>query len=336
MAFNPTELTKALTKAKITTGINNPDKWISTGNAALNFAIADRFNVGIPNRRSLVYWGPSGAGKSLLACKAAAEAQKQGYFVIYFDTEESAEDDYLDKVGIERTPDKLLVIRVSTVEEATKAFSEILSTTSPEDKIFFVFDSLSNLETEKEAVAFEKGDTSNDMGLFAKKLKQFMKNVNNKIAQRDCFFVGVAHCYENQDMLNGKGRYIISGGGGFIYIPSITVLLTKKELKDGERNVLGVKINGKVTKSRFAKLGTNVELEVPYDKGVVFHDGLLELGVEHGLIKQNGAWYSYGAPGKEVKFQSKNFEEHYRNIFQLDTDFGAPVEGPEVEVDTEE
>ena len=99
MAFNAVDIQKKLNKVNITTGILNPDTWLSTGNATLNLAVADRFDVGIPNRRSLVYWGPSGSGKSMMACHAAKEAQKAGYFVFYFDTETAAEDDYLDKVG---------------------------------------------------------------------------------------------------------------------------------------------------------------------------------------------------------------------------------------------
>lgn len=331
MKFNAEDIKKRLSKAKITTGILNPDTWISTGNATINVAVADRFNIGIPNRRTLVYWGPSGSGKSLMACLAAKEAQEKGYFVFYFDTEHAAEDGYLDKVGLDRSPDKLLVVNVTTIEEATKAFSEILDSTEADDKLFFLFDSLSNLTTEKESSAFEKGDVANDMGLFAKKLKQFMRNVNAKVGVRDCFFVGVAHCYENQDILNGKGRYVISGGEGFIYLPSITVLLTKKELKEG-RDITGIRMRAKVTKSRFAKLGTTVELDVPYATGVQFHDGLLELGIEHGLIEQKGAWYSYADPqtGEVVKFQRKNFVDHYRAIFAMDTDFGAPEEGEDL------
>ena len=175
------------------------------------------------------------------------------------------------------------------------------------------------LETEKEVEDFDKGVTKGDMGQFAKRAKLFMKNINNKIGDRDNFFIITNHAYQNQDVTNGEGVCIPSGGKGIIFIPSISVYLSKLKLKEG-KDIVGVRITAETSKSRFTQLGRKVQLEVPYDRGIDPLDGLLDLAEEADIVKRSGGWYSYEMNGETQKFQKSSFKDHYMNLFDFDTE----------------
>ena len=315
------KLKKNLTKIDISTGISEPDEWLSTGNYALNFNITGNFKKGIPNRRTLMLYGLQGSGKSYLACLAAKQAQDKGYFVIYIDTEHALHEDYLHKIGMDMSDDKFLVVNVFTLEEITKTMSEFFQFFSPEDKVCYIVDSLGMMETEKEQKDFEEGKITTDMGLFAKRLKFFMKNINGKIGDRDNFFICTNHCYLNQDIKNGKGTVIVTGGEGFQYIPSISVFLSKLKLKEATDTV-GIRLTAETTKSRFTQLGRKIRIEVPYDKGIDPIDGLLDMAVEAGLVDNSKkGWYGIiGANDEMINFRAKEFHNYYNQIFDIETD----------------
>ena len=313
-------LRKALDKSNIVTGVNDPDVWLSTGIHSLNFDMTGTFDKGIPNRRSVLFWGESGTGKSWIVNNLAKEAQDKGYTIIYLDTEHALHTDFLTKIGVDVDGDKFVPVNVSTISDATKALSTILKTYVPEDKIFIVIDSVSNLETDADSKNFDKGDAKGDQGQLAKQLKKMIKSFNAKMGNRDMFLVCAGQAYQNQNLLNGEGLWIFSGGKGFQFIPSISVLLTKKKLKDDtdEKEVVGVKINTEITKSRFAKLGSKTTIELDYEKGYEAHAGLLEVAERVGLVKKNGGWYSYTKDGELIKFQRGKFGDHYKIIFDMD------------------
>jgi len=315
------KLDTKLKKAEIAVGLSDPDCWISTGNYALNFNLSGDFKRGLPNKKSIVFWGLQGSGKSFLACLAAKNAQDKGYSIVYIDTENSLHTDYMKKIGIDMSDNKFRALKVSTIEEATLAMSECFQSFAPEDKICYVIDSLTGLETEAEQDNFNKGKITTDMGLFAKRLKQFTKNINNKISERDNFLIMTNHAYLNQDIRNGKGVAIPSGGEGFIFMQSIAVYLSKLKLKE-ETDVVGIKLTAEVTKSRFGQLGRKVRLEVPYDRGLDPLDGLLDLAVETDLVDNSSkGWYKFVDPsGKEIKFRAKDFGKYYRQVMDFDTE----------------
>lgn len=312
------KMEKNLEKAKISMGISEPDVWLSTGNYALNFNLTGDFSRGIPNRRSTMLWGLSGTGKSFLAASIAKEAQDKGYYVVYIDTEDSVHTEYFEKIGLDMSREKFMTVRISTIGEAIKTMSEFFDTFDEDDKVCYILDSLTMLETEKESEDFDKGIIKGDMGQFAKQAKKFMKNVNNKIGDRDNFFIMTNHAYDNQDVTNGEGVSIPSGGKGIIFVPSISIFLKKLKLKEGT-DIIGVRITAETTKSRFTQLGRKIQLEVPYDRGIDPLDGLIDLAEQAGLVSKAGAWYSYELDGEVKKFQKKNFADHYLNLFDFDT-----------------
>lgn len=329
-------LKSKLQKDNIPTELSNPDVWISTGNMALNHSISQRFDAGIPNRRTTMLFGPSGAGKSLILGHAAKDAQEKGYFIVYIDSEDAIDEAYLDRIGVNMEDDAFLPVRVSTIEETSKVISDLFQNTNPEDKVFVALDSLTMLETEQEFEKFEKsGELQNDQGLTAKKYKSMIKNVNAKIGSRDMFFVYSAHAYQNQEMFSGE-KYNISGGSAQLYIPSISVLLDKLQLKEtdgsGKKSrSVGFKMKTKIYKSRFSMLGDTCELHVPFNTGIDPYDGLLERLETLGIVEKKHAWYIYtDKNGEQHKFQSKNANEYLDMILdEMNASTGLPQETAE-------
>lgn len=311
------KLRKGLEKKSFIIEMNDPTQWISTGNAALNYRLTGRLDVGIPNRRSILLWGESGTGKTFLASNAIKEAQDLGYKIVYIDTENSISEDYMTKIGINLDEENFLPILVDTIEECTEALSVIFSEFDDDEKFILVIDSLAGLLTEKEETEFEKGTSKGDMGQLAKRLKLMVKNINKKVSQYDAFCVMVTHAYQNQDILNGEGKWICTGGKGFQFFPSMSIMLEKRKLKDGEKKINGVKIVGTVTKTRFTAPFQKFELSVPYDTGLDFTDGLLDILEEEGTITKSGAWYSFKYKGETIKFQRSNFADHYEKLIEL-------------------
>lgn len=325
-------LRKNLAKKSILTEMNDPTNWISTGSAVLNYRLTGRFDVGIPNKRSMLYWGESGTGKTFLTSNAAKAAQEQGYLIIYLDSEDSISEDYMTKIGIDLDEDLFIPVLVDTIEEAIVALSEIFSTMEIGQKFILLIDSLAGLSTEKETDEFNKGISKGDMGQFSKKLKSFVKMINKKINDHDAFCIMVTHAYQNQDILNGEGRWICTGGKGMQFFPSMSVMLEKANLKEDK----GVRIKATVTKTRFTAPRQKCELKVPYDSGIDFYDGILDVFEEIGVVSKNGAWYSYQNDDNDtIKFQGGKLSEHVEYLMEkynrdfLDSD--TPVESEETQ-----
>jgi len=144
-----------------------------------------------------------------------------------------------------------------------------------------------------------------------------IKNINKQVSRYNAFCVLITHAYQNQDILNGQGRWICTGGKGFQFFPSMAVMLEKRKLKEGGEKINGVLIRGEVSKTRFTAPFQNFELKVPYDRGLEFTDGMLDVLLESGVISKTGGWYSYEIDGDVKKFQAGKFDEHFDAIMQL-------------------
>lgn len=325
-------LSKALSEAKIPTELSKPDNFLSIGNYALNFIISGNFRKSIPNRRQIMLCGPSGSGKSYIAMNIAKLAQDQGYFVVVIDTERALDEPYLAKIGMNTDEDSFMPLQVASLEGCAKAVSLVFQNTAPDDKVCLVIDSLGNLDTEDSLALFDKkGELKNDMGLKAKKTKQLIRDINVHAGTRDMFVVTCNHVYENQNPMDGTGKYKISGGPSTQFIPSISLMLDKKKLfeddkgddsdKQKKKPVLGIRMTAEVLKTRFFRYAGKTELEVPFHTGMDPLSGFLEFAKSEGLVELKGAWYNYtDKAGKAQKFYAKDLNDHIENLLSLHDD----------------
>lgn len=269
-------------------GIKVTEEWLSTGNYALNRALSGDFKKGIPLGKLTLFAGPSGSGKSFISANLCRQAQLEGYHILYIDSEHAIDVDYLAKIGVNVSEEALTYISVATIEDVNAILSEFFSGYKKEygkdndqaQKTLIVLDSLAMLSSSTEMENYDKGVIKGDQGQLAKRRKAMLRLAVGNIGRLPISMVLTDHVYP-QDIMMGDGAWAITNSTKFSV--SIIGIVTKLKLKE-EGAVTGVRMRFETYKSRFAKLGTKVELEVPYNKGMSQFSGLVELLEEMGVI----------------------------------------------------
>lgn len=299
-------------------GLKTVVHWLSTGNYALNRALSGDYLKGVPLGRITLFAGPSGTGKSFIVCNIALQAQKQGYHVLFLDSENAIDVDYLRKIGVNIDPEFLTYLSVATIEDVNGVLSEFFvnyqktfgkdNDTAP--KTLIIIDSLAMLSSSTEMENYDKGVIKGDQGQLAKRRKAMLRLAVGKLARLPIQLLITDHVYP-QDIMIGDGAWAITNSTKFS--SSIIGIITKLKLKD-EGAVVGVRMRFETYKSRFAKLGTKVELEVPYNTGMASTSGLLEMLEHDGVIKkgtQPGEKLNWVADvnGEHLSFREKDFND---------------------------
>ena len=309
-----TGITKSI--SGISAGFHDPQDWISTGNHTLNYLISGDFNKGIPLGKVSVFAGESGSGKSFIcAGNLVRNAQEQGCQVVVFDSENALDEEWLQALDVDTSPEKLLKISVSMIDDVAKAISEFMKDYKANygdleyeemPKLLFVIDSLGMLLTPTDVDQFQKGDMKGDMGRKPKALTALVRNTVNQLAPYPVGLVATNHTYASQDMFDPDDK--ISGGQGFIYASSIVVAMKKLKLKedaDGNKTstVQGIRAACKVMKSRYSKPFEGVQVKISYETGMDPYSGMLEMLESKDIVEKVGNKLSYVSPvtGEEIK-----------------------------------
>ncbi len=306
-------------------GIKATEEWLSTGNFALNRALSGDFKKGVPLSKLTLFAGPSGSGKSFISANLCRQAQKEGYHILYLDSEHAIDVDYLAKIGVDVGEEALTYISVATIEDVNAILSEFFSGYKKEygkdnneaQKTLIVLDSLAMLSSSTEMENYDKGVIKGDQGQLAKRRKAMLRLAVGNIGRLPISMILTDHVYP-QDIMLGDGAWAITNSTKFSV--SIIGIVTKLKLKE-EGEVTGVRMRFETYKSRFAKLGTKVELEVPYNKGMSPFSGLVPLLEEMGVIAkgtQPGEKMSYvctitdentGEIKDRIVFKEKDLDE---------------------------
>ena len=329
-AFDPTKFRTSLTKSisGMSSGFNDPQDWISTGNYALNYLLSGDFNKGIPLGKVSVFAGESGAGKSyIVSGNIVKSAQEQGIFVVLIDSENALDESWLHALGVETTEDKILKLNMAMIDDVAKTISVFMKDykdMAEEDrpKVLFVVDSLGMLMSPTELNQFEAGDMKGDMGRKAKALKALVTNCVNMFGSYNVGMCVTNHTYASQDMFDPDDK--ISGGSGFVYASSMVVAMKKLKLKvdaDGNKTsqVHGIRAACKVMKTRYAKPFEGVQVEIPYETGMNPYSGIFDLLEGKGMLKKQGNRYAYTTlDGEEMIEFRKNWTGDKLDIVMAD------------------
>ena len=306
--FDLTKFRTGITKSisGISAGFHDPQDWISTGNYTLNYLISGDFQKGVPLGKVSVFAGESGSGKSFICSgNLVKNAQEQGCQVVLFDSENALDEDWLQALDVDTTPEKLLKISVSMIDDVAKTISDFVKDYKnnygdlpyeEQPKLLFVVDSLGMLLTPTDVAQFEKGDMKGDMGRKPKALTALVRNTVNQLAPHPIGLVATNHTYASQDMFDPDDK--ISGGQGFVYASSIVVAMKKLKLKedlDGNKisQVMGIRAGCKVMKTRYAKPFEGVQVKIPYETGMNPYSGLVELFEAKDLLVKQGNRLKY-------------------------------------------
>lgn len=327
--FDVSKFRKDITKSidGLSIGFNDPTDWISTGNYALNYLISGDFNRGVPLGKVTVFAGESGAGKSYFCSgNIIKNAQAQGIFVILIDSENALDESWMQALGVDTGPDKLLKLSMSMIDDVAKTIATFMSdykalADGERPKVLFVIDSLGMLLTPTDVNQFEAGEMKGDLGRKPKALTALVRNCVNMFGNYNVGMVCTNHTYASQDMFDPDDK--ISGGQGFIYASSIVVAMKKLKLKEDEdgnkiSDVMGIRAACKVMKTRYAKPFEGVQVKIPYETGMNPYSGLVDLAEKRGLLKKDGNRLAFTTPdGEVVKQFRKAWESNEAGCLDL-------------------
>lgn len=256
--------------------LKNERKYINTGIYILNALLSKSIlHGGISSNRFTILAGPTQTGKSYICLNSVRNAQKEGYNIIYIDTEFSIENSDFDMFGVDTSdPNKFILIRSNKVENLKIFLAQLLNELKKlkekgEDvsKTMFVIDSLGALASNKEIEDAIKGDNKQDMSR-AKNIKSLLRIIIDDLGYLSIPLLATNHVYLTQDLFP---QTIQSGGEGLNYLASTIVLLSKSKLEDKDRDEMSTGSSGSVItalsrKNRLAK-PKKIKFEIDHSKG---------------------------------------------------------------------
>lgn len=259
----------------------NTKEFISSGIYVLDALLSTQImNGGIPNNKVVGIGGVSGVGKTFLALNFARNAQKQGYYVIYLDSENAIDLQLIEKFEID--PKSFRIDPIATVEDIKTYLAKFIKKMKDMKKegyelpkVLLILDSMGNLASRKEVEDAESGNDKADMTR-AKQLKSIFRIVTHELGMLSIPLLMTNHTYFTQEMYP---REIFSGGTGGVYNASIILMLSKAKLKEDnlmdeqDLGQTGIIVTAKTDKNRLAK-PKKVKFEISFNGGANPYKGL--------------------------------------------------------------
>lgn len=300
--------------------LSTVDKWIDTGSYVLNAIISGKIkDGGIPSGRITLLYAESQCGKSLFVQKILANAQKQGIIPVIFDSENAVEKEGARRLGLD--PEKVLYVPIFNVEHCRNSIRKFLTHVIDNNlngKYIIAIDSLANLKSTMEINRMEKDSTSSDMGTRARAIRTLMQDAAELTAKSKTAMLITNHVYDDPNELHPSLIKKTTGGKSVIFMPSVSVQLSRKPIKEDElktesgttaalqKNYVGILLRALTAKNRFVKQYLQGEIYLSFETGVNKYYGLLDLAVGLGVIQQNGPTYTFN--GEKIGY-AKNFSK---------------------------
>ncbi|HUC37792.1 MAG TPA: recombinase RecA [Acidimicrobiales bacterium] len=254
---------------------------IPTGALALDMALGIG---GLPRGRIVELYGPESSGKSTLAMHVVAEAQRNGGICAYVDAEHAMDPVYAGAIGV--NVDDLLISQPDTGEQALE-ISEMLIRSGALDVI--VIDSVAAL-TPRAEIEGEMGDSH--VGLQARLMSQALRKLTATLSKSGTVAIFINQLREKIGVMYGSNE-TQPGGRALKFYSSVRLDIRRIEtIKDGA-DVVGSRTRVKVVKNKCGRPFTQAEFDIMYGTGISREGSLLDVGVELGLVKKSGAWFTY-------------------------------------------
>ena len=283
-------------------------EFISTGSSILDLAISNRPNGGIAVGRITEINGLESSGKSLIGTHILSETQKKGGLAVYIDTETSVSREWLETIGV--NVQDLLYLHVETVEDIFQCIENIVTKIRESDRdrlVTILVDSLAGASTKVEMEAdFEKDGWATSKAIIVSKA---MRKITQMIGRERIALVFTNQLRQKLGVMFGD-PWTTSGGKALPFHSSTRIRLKNMgQIKDTAKNVLGMKTRCQIIKNRLGPPLRHADFNLYFDSGIDDMGSWLTVLKEHKLLKVAGAWYTLEYKGKDIKFQSKDFDK---------------------------
>ncbi len=301
-----------------------PVEVIPTGSIALDVALGIG---GLPRGRIVEIYGPESSGKTTLTLHAIANVQRAGGIAAFVDAEHALDPDYAQKLGVDI--DQLLVSQPDTGEQALE-IADMLIRSGAIDLV--VIDSVAALVPKAE-IEGEMGDTH--VGLQARLMSQALRKLTGGLNQTKTTAIFINQLREKIGVFFGSPE-TTAGGKALKFYASVRLDIRRIEtLKDGT-DAVGNRTRVKVVKNKMAPPFKQAEFDILYGTGISREGSLIDFGVDHGIVKKSGAWYTYDGDqlgqGKEnarsFLLENADIATEIEKKIKQKLGIGQPLEAP--------
>ena len=287
--------------------------WVGTGATILDLAVSNRPDGGLAAGRITEINGLEGSGKSLIGAHALASTQQKGGLAVYIDTESAVSSEFLQAIGIDTNT--MLYVHLETVEDIFDTIETIVTKIreSSKDKLVTILvDSLAAASTKVEMDAdFDKDGWATSKAIV---LSKAMRKITQMIARQKVCLIFTNQLRQKMGVMFGD-PWTTSGGKALPFHASTRIRLKNMgQIKDTSKNVLGMKTRCQIIKNRLGPPLRHADFNLYFDSGIDDMGSWLTVLKEHKLVKVAGAWYTLEYKGKDIKFQSKDFEKKLEEV----------------------